>query len=56
MLQSPSGKREYSNRRQIRKVDGNDVLRYLDIGYPTYQNEVDFLLKHCKRKCLDSTS
>jgi hypothetical protein len=56
MLQSPSGKREYSNRRQIRKVDGNDVLRYLDIRSPTYPNEADFLLKHCKRKCLDSTS
>ncbi len=56
MLQSPSGKREYGNRRNIRKVEGKDALRYLDIRSPTYKSEADFLLKHCKRKCLNSSS
>jgi hypothetical protein len=53
MLQSPSGKRDYGNRRHIRKIDGNDALRYLDIRSPRYRTEADFLLKHCKRKCLN---
>ena len=53
MLQSPSGKRDYGNRRNIRKVDGDDALRYLDIRSNRYQSEADFLLKQCKRKCLN---
>ena len=52
MLQSPSGKRDYAGARNMTKVDGNDALRYLDIGSPTYQADADFLLKNCKSKRL----
>jgi hypothetical protein len=52
MLHSPSGKQKYGGRRNVQKVDGDDVLRFLDAKSPTYQREADFLLKHCKRKCL----
>jgi hypothetical protein len=50
MLHSPCGKRKYGRQRDVQKVDGNDVLRFLDINTATYRGEVDFLLKQCKRK------
>ncbi|CAF4340358.1 unnamed protein product [Rotaria sp. Silwood2] len=48
MLHSPCGKRKYARQRNVSKADGEDVLRFLDINNPTYRNEIDFLLKHCK--------
>ena len=51
MLHSPSGKELYRGQRDIRKAEGNDVLGFLDVRNPRYQSEVNFLLKHCKRKC-----
>lgn len=55
MLHSPCGKRKYARQRYIQKANGDDVLEFLNIDNPTYKNEVDFLLKHCKRKCVNSS-
>ncbi len=51
MLHSPSGKELYRRQRNIQKADDDDILRFLDRNNPRYQSEMDFLLKHCKRKC-----
>ncbi|CAM4856969.1 unnamed protein product [Rotaria socialis] len=49
MLHSPCGKKRYGGRqRNVQKVHGDDVLEFLDIRNPTYQIEMNFLLKHCK--------
>src|SRR5439155_1978028 len=50
MLHSPSGKRTYGHQRNVQKADRVDVLKFLDMRSSTYQSEVYFLLKHCKRK------
>ncbi len=50
MLHSPCGKQKYGRQRNVQKVDGDDVLQFLNTRSLTYQNEADFLLKHCKRK------
>ncbi|CAF4995849.1 unnamed protein product, partial [Rotaria magnacalcarata] len=49
MLHSPCGKRRYAGRqRNVQKVNGDDVLEFLDVSNPTYHIEMNFLLKHCK--------
>ncbi|CAM4770677.1 unnamed protein product, partial [Rotaria magnacalcarata] len=49
MLHSPCGKRRYAGRqRNVHKVNGDDVLEFLDVSNPTYHIEMNFLLKHCK--------
>ncbi len=52
MLHSPCGKRKYARQRNMTKADGADVLEFLDINNRTYRIEAEFLLKHCKRKCV----
>ncbi|CAF5120382.1 unnamed protein product, partial [Rotaria magnacalcarata] len=45
------GKRRYAGRqRNVHKVNGDDVLEFLDVSNPTYHIEMNFLLKHCKSK------
>jgi len=50
MLRSPSGKRTYGQQRNVVKAKGDDVLQFLDIDSPDYQDEAAFLLKQCKGK------
>jgi hypothetical protein len=52
MLHSPSGKKKYGRQRNMQKVEGNDVLQFLDASNRQYRIEADFLLKNCKRKYL----
>jgi hypothetical protein len=52
MAHSPCGKRIYGRQRNVPKATGDDVLEFLDINNPTYRIEAEFLLKHCKRKCV----
>lgn len=56
MLHSPCGKRTYTNQSRRQKAEIEDVLSFLDIHQPTYKQEVDFLLKHCKRKYITTLS
>jgi hypothetical protein len=52
MRHSPCGNQQYSRQRNVQKVDGDDVLKFLDSRSPTYRVEAAYVLKHCKRKCL----
>ena len=50
MLHSPIGKRKYGRQRGVVKAEGDDVLQFLDVNSPYYQDEAVFLLKQCKGK------
>ena len=49
MLHSPYGKQRYGGQRNMKKINVEDVLKFLHINNPMYKSEEEFLLKHCKR-------
>ena len=48
MLQSPSGKKKYGRERDLRKVDGGDVLQWLEWDNRNARGDLVFLEKQCK--------